>query len=125
MAPNLRLHGFYIEDQVFDPVPVVVRDPHTGVTRALRVIGVLADTVPIEMAGLWTSGQTAAAIFGTTAEPTVHLLRVAAGVDPDIAARSLERAFLANGLEADSVRSKLHEALGASYTSGRSSFMKA
>jgi putative ABC transport system permease protein len=97
-------------------VPVRVRDPHTRTTKTLQVVGVLADTVPIEMAGLWTSQRTAAVIFGASAEPTIHHLRVAAGVDADAAARRLERAFLANGLEADSVRSQLHEALGASYT---------
>ncbi len=116
VAPALRLHGFYIEDQTFDPVGVVVRDPRTGNTRTLTVIGVLADTVPIELAGLWTSHQTAVVLFGTRAEPTVHRLRVVAGVNPDDAARRLERAFLANGMEAKSVRGELHEALGASYT---------
>ena len=35
---------------------------------------------------------------------------------PTRAARRLERAFLENGMEAKSVRSALHEALGASYT---------
>jgi len=114
--PALRLHGFYIEDTTFDPVDVVVRDPRTGKTKTLTVIGVLADTVPIEMAGLWTSHQTAATIFGSRAVPTIQHLRVAPGVDPDTAARRLERAFLKNGMEAKSVRSTLHEALGASYT---------
>jgi putative ABC transport system permease protein len=114
--PALRLHGFSIEDTRFDPVDVVVRDPRTGSTKTLTVIGVLADTVPIEMAGLWTSHQTAATIFGSRAVPTIQHLRVAPGVDPDAAARRLERAFLENGMEAKSVRSTLHEALGASYT---------
>jgi putative ABC transport system permease protein len=116
VAPELRLHGFFIEDVTFDPVRVVVRDPRTGTTRTLSVIGVLADTVPIEMAGLWTSHQSAAAIFGSRAEPTVQHLKVAPGVDPDTAAKRLERAFLENGMEAKSVRSVLHDALGASYT---------
>ena len=37
-------------------------------------------------------------------------------MDPDAAARELERAFLENGMEAESVRSVLDEATGASYT---------
>jgi putative ABC transport system permease protein len=116
VAPELRLHGFFIEDGAFDPVRVVVRDPRTGTAKTLTVIGVLADTVPIELTGLWTSHQTAAMIFGSRAEPTVQHLRVAPGVDPDTAARKLERAFLEHGMEAKSVRSDLHDALGASYT---------
>jgi putative ABC transport system permease protein len=116
VAPKLKLHGFYLEDKTFDPVRVRVLDPRTGNTRTLTVIGVLADTVPYEMAGVWTSQQSAATIFGAAAEPTVHLLKVAPGVDPDAAAARLERGFLENGMEADSVRAKLHDALGASYT---------
>ena len=114
--PALQLRGFYIEDVTFDPVDVAVRDPRTGATRTVTVIGVLADTVPIDMVGLWTSHQTAAAIFGTRAVPTIQHLRVRPGVDPDAAARRLERAFLENGMEARSVRSILREAVGASYT---------
>jgi putative ABC transport system permease protein len=116
VAPELRLHGFYIEDASFDPVPVVVHDPRSGNTLTVHVIGVLSDTVPIEMAGLWTSHQTAYTLFGSRAQPTVHHLRVAPGVDPDAAARRLERAFVEYGMEAESVRSALQEATGASYT---------
>lgn len=114
--PELQLHGFFIEDERFDPVEVVVRDPRSGVTKTLTVIGVLADTVPYEKIGLWTSHQTAALLFGPLAEPTLHHLVVAPGVDPDAAARELEAAFLGNGMEADSVRDVLHDQMGASYT---------
>ena len=57
--PELRLHGFFIEDGTFDPCPSssAIRTPARPLT--VTVIGVLADTVPIEMAGLWTSQQTA------------------------------------------------------------------
>ena len=116
VPPELRLHGFFIEDGTFDPVPVTVHDPHTGATKTLNVIGVLSDTAPIDQPGLWTSQQTARVIFGARAEPTVHHLRVAPGVDPAVAAERLERAFLDHGLEAEAVRDKLHDALGASYT---------
>ena len=100
----------------FDPVDVVVRDPRTGTTKTLTVIGVLADTVPIEMAGLWTSHQTAAAIFGAAPCRPSSTCASRPASTPDAAARRLERAFLENGMEAKSVRSTLHEALGASYT---------
>ena len=29
VPPDFQLHGFYLEDQVFDPVPIEVRDPQT------------------------------------------------------------------------------------------------
>lgn len=116
VPPDLRLHGFFIEDGEFDPVRVTVHDPGTETTRTLQVIGVLSDTAPIDRPGLWTSQQTASAIFGARAEPTVHHLTVAAGIDPATASERLERAFLDHGLEAEAVRDTLHDALGASYT---------
>jgi putative ABC transport system permease protein len=114
--PDLALHGFFIEDQRFAPVDVLVSDPRSGVTKTLTVIGVLADTAPYEKLGLWTSHQTAALVFGDLARPTLYHLGVAPGVDPERAARELERAFVGNGMEADSVRDVLHDMMGASYT---------
>ena len=114
--PEFRLHGFFLEDRTFDPVPVVVRDPLSGTTRTVTVVGVLSDRIPIEMTGIWTSDRTATSLFGARATPTTHYVALAPGVDPDAAAGALERNFLANGMEAKSTRSLLHEATGASYT---------
>jgi putative ABC transport system permease protein len=114
--PEFRIHGFFLEDKTFDPVPVVVRDPLTGTTRTVTVIGVLSDRIPIEMTGIWTSDRTATSLFGARGTPTVHYIALAPGVDPDAAAGALERTFLANGMEAKSIRSLLHDATGASYT---------
>jgi putative ABC transport system permease protein len=115
--PAFRLQGFYVEDGSFAPVPVTVRDPGSGRSRTLTVIGVLADTTPLDLAGVWTSQQTVERVFGAArATPTIHHIALAAGVDPDRAAERLERALVANGLEAKSTRADLHEAVGASYT---------
>jgi putative ABC transport system permease protein len=114
--PPFRLTGFWLEDRVFDPVRVEVRDPRTGTTRTLTVIGVLADTVPQDMPGIWTSEETATALFGGRAELTIHHIALAPGVDPEAAAAALERSFLANGMEAKSSRDRLHETIGPSYT---------
>jgi putative ABC transport system permease protein len=114
--PEFRLHGFFLEDKAFEPVRVVVRDPLSGTSRTLTVIGVLTDRLPIEMTGIWTSDRTATSLFGARATPTTHYIALAPGVDPDAAAGALERTFLANGMEAKSIRSLLHDAVGASYT---------
>lgn len=114
--PPFRLHGFFLEDQTFDPVPVVVRDPLSGTTRTLTVIGVLSDTAPQDMTGIWTSQDTATALFGSRATPTVLHVALAEGVDPAAAAGAMERSFLANGLEAKSTAAVLHDLVGASYT---------
>ena len=52
---DFKLEGFYLEDGAFSPVPIVVRDPQTGKSLRLTVIGVMADTAPLAMAGIWTS----------------------------------------------------------------------
>jgi putative ABC transport system permease protein len=72
--------------------------------------------VPLDMAGIWTSDITATSIFGSRATPTITHIALAPGVDPEATAGALERTFLANGMEAKSVRDLLHEAVGASYT---------
>ena len=58
VLPDFQLTGFYLEDGVFDPVPLTVRDPQTGRSVRLKVIGVLKDTAPLEMAGISTSQAT-------------------------------------------------------------------
>jgi putative ABC transport system permease protein len=114
--PEFQLKGFYIEDKTFKPVEVVVRDPQSGQSRILTVVGVLTDTAPQEMTGIWTSQTAAEAVFGGRARPTIHHLQVGPGVDADAVARDLERAFLANGLEAKSTSTLLHDSISASYT---------
>ena len=49
--PDFRISGFYFEDRHFDPVRVVARDPQTGASVRLRVIGVLKDSVPPDLLG--------------------------------------------------------------------------
>jgi putative ABC transport system permease protein len=116
---KFRLRGFYIEDKTFAPVPVDVLDPQTGKRVRLTVIGVLADTAPLSMAGIWTSQASLVAAFGDRVLPTTHLLALRPGVDADAVASDLESAFLANGMEADSLKSLLDEAVSASLTFDR------
>jgi putative ABC transport system permease protein len=116
LPSDFRVTGFYYDDAHFDPFELRVRDPQTGNETTVTVIGVLADTVPLEMAGIWTSQQTLATDFPGRARPTVHFLGVAPGVDADQAAAQLESAFLANGMEADSYQHIVDEATAASRT---------
>jgi len=118
-APDFRLHGFYLEDRTFDPIPVTIRDPQTGRERRLTVIGVLSDTAPQFMVGLWTSQRTLTGTFGDRVLPTVHLLALGSGVDAKATAKQLESVFLAYGMEADSLQKLLDETVGASLTFDR------
>jgi putative ABC transport system permease protein len=119
VAPDFTLTGFYLEDKTFAPVRVSVRDPQTGARTTLTVIGVLSDTAPQFMAGIWTSQASLAPVFGSRIRPTTHLFALRPGVDPKLTATRLEAAFLANGMEADSLSELLADAVSASLTFDR------
>jgi putative ABC transport system permease protein len=119
VPPDFQLKGFFIEDEVFDAVPIEVRDPQTGRTMKLKVVGVLADQVPYAMQGITTSQETLRASFGGRVRPTVFYFDLSEGVDARAEAKKLESAFLASGLEADSLEQLLEDAIGTSRTFNR------
>jgi putative ABC transport system permease protein len=112
---DFHLHGFFLEDQTFSPVPVQARDSQSGRTLRLRVIGVLSDNVPLAMVGLSTSQRTLAPL-GAQAAPTVWYFTVRDGVDPVAEADRLEAAFLGHGMQATAQSTALHDAVSASLT---------
>ncbi|HZQ03803.1 MAG TPA: FtsX-like permease family protein [Gaiellaceae bacterium] len=116
---KFMLRGLYLEDRTFAPVKVTVRDQQTGRRTTLTVIGVLSDATPQLMAGIWTSQETLAPVFGKRVLPTTYLFALRRGVDPKTTAKKLESAFLANGMQADSVRKLLADAVSASLTFDR------
>jgi putative ABC transport system permease protein len=114
-----HLRGLYLEDWTFAPVHVQVRDPQTGEVRRLTVIGVLAQTAPQTMVGLYTAQSALASTFGNRVQPTTYLIGVRHGVDPVATAKHLEAAFLSNGMQADAYSKLLHDAVSASVTFDR------
>jgi putative ABC transport system permease protein len=117
--PDFRLTGFELEDRTFAAPSVLVRDPQTGRQQRLKVIGVLSDTVPEMMGGIWTSQATLTRTFGDRVIPTVHLVALRDPSQAKPAAKALESAFLANGMQADSLQQLLDDAVGASLTFDR------
>jgi putative ABC transport system permease protein len=116
---KFHLTGFYLEDETFAPVRIRVRDPQTGRQLTLTVIGVLSDSAPPLMSGIWTSQRTLAHAFGDRVLPTTHLFALRPGIDAGTTASKLESAFLANGVQADSLRKLLKDNVGASLTFNR------
>jgi putative ABC transport system permease protein len=114
--PPFHLRGLYVEDKTFTPIPVTIRDPQTGRSEQLKVIGVLSDSAPQMMTGVWTSQTTLSRTFGDRVLPTGFLFRLAPGVDATATAKQLESAFLANGMKADSLKKLLNDAVSASLT---------
>ena len=117
--PDFQLKGFYLEDEVFDPVKMTVRDQQTGKRLTLTVIGVLSDSAPEFMAGVWTSQRSVERVFGNRVLPTIHLFALKPGVDAEATADKLESAFLANGMQADSLKAVLADLVAANVTMNR------
>ena len=117
--PDLQLTGLYVDENGFRPLPLVVTDAQTGRRIRLTVIGILKDSAPLEMAGITTSQRTLDAAFPGRVRPTIHYFRVAPGVNAEDAAARLESAFLANGLEAQSIHDVVHDATAASLVFNR------
>lgn len=110
---DFRLSGFSFDDGTFDPVPIELRDPQTGRTMQLTVIGVLSDTAPLEMVGVSTSLEGLATAFPGRASPTIHYFDLAPGADPDVTATQLEAAFVASGMDAEPIEQVAADAVAA------------
>jgi putative ABC transport system permease protein len=119
VPPKFQLRGFYMEDEVFDPVRVSVRDPQSGKQLKLTVIGVLSDSAPQFMYGIWTSQRSLERVFGDRVLPTIHLFKLRPGVDAAVTAQRLEAAFVANGMQADSLKKLLSDLVEANVTMNR------
>ena len=115
-APDFKLEGFYLDDGVFDPIPVEVRDPVTGKQATVTVIGVLKDAAPFWMIGLSTSQRLVDDSFSEQATPVVHFFSLTPGTDPEQTADALESEFLSNGMEAAVIEEELDKAVGANRT---------
>ena len=119
MAPDFKLKGFYLEDKTFDPVRVAVRDQQTGKRLVLRVVGVLSDSTPEFMGGMWTSQRSVGSTFGDRVLPTTYLFALRPGLDAEATAAKIESEFLANGVEADSLAKLLSDTVAANRTMNR------
>jgi putative ABC transport system permease protein len=119
LLPDFQLSGFKYEDGAFDPIPLSIRDPQTGRRLGLTVIGILKDTAPLEMAGISSSQATYRHAFPGRFDPPIHYFALAPGVDAETTATKLESAFLANGMQAESIQKVVDDALAANRTINR------
>ncbi|MGH3128491.1 MAG: ABC transporter permease, partial [Gaiellaceae bacterium] len=118
VMPDFQLSGFYYEEG-FDPIPLEILDKQTGRRTTLTVIGFLKDTAPLEMVGISTSEETLVEAFPGRIRPTIHYFELAPAVDADETAAALESAFVANGLEAESIQQVVDDAIAANLTFNR------
>ncbi len=107
-GPEFRLAGVYVEDKTMPPVVVEVREPRSGATFKVTVIGVLAVGTQDSFSAL-TSQATLDEALPFTLSPTTHYIKLAEGVDPDDAGIALENAFLKNGLQSTTLATEIKD----------------
>jgi putative ABC transport system permease protein len=108
-APAIKLSGFYGEDPTLpDDLYIQVKDPESGKTRNLRVIGVLEDTA-FFAPGVTSSRRTVDDIAGSPVPAQSYQFRLKEGIDPATAAKDLEKAFAENGLQAVAIEKEIED----------------
>ncbi|HJQ29251.1 MAG TPA: FtsX-like permease family protein, partial [Rubrobacter sp.] len=95
----VKLTGFYAEDENLpEDVYLHVKDPESGNTKDLRVIGVLQSSA--YFAGdVVTSQDTLDALAGRSVPPQAYYFDLGSGVNASATAKTLEKDFAMNGLQ--------------------------
>lgn len=91
---------------------IVMRDPASGATRRLRVVGIVdADWA---LGGAMISTRAARAFLGPDAPISRHFVAVDPGADPGAVAAGLTRRLIDHGADAESLRAVVDRQLSAS-----------
>ena len=114
--PEFQLEGVFYEDESMQPIPIEVREPATGATISLTVIGILDETA--DAFGSLGGGMIAARSQLDEVSPypipvTNYRIKVAEGVDAARLSRGLEIAFQRNGMESDVLAELVEESVSA------------
>jgi putative ABC transport system permease protein len=113
-GPDFKLEGVYLEDESMQPIQVRAREPNTGVTFDLTIIGVLEQSA-ISGFGLVTSQETLQKALPFELPTPTYFIRLGEGVEAGQAGAALESAFLKNGLESVDQVQELRDALSTQY----------
>jgi putative ABC transport system permease protein len=99
VEPPVKLTGFYASDpNLPDDLYLRVKDPDSGRTKDLRVIGVLESSA--SFAGqIVTSQKTLEGLAGSPVPPQTHYFDLADGTNAAAMADALEKDFAKNGLQ--------------------------
>jgi putative ABC transport system permease protein len=99
VEPPVKLTGFYAGDESLpDDLYLRVKDPDSGRTRELRVIGVLESSA--SFAGqIVTSQETLDSLAGRSVPPQTYYFGLKEGADASAVAETLEKDFAKNGLQ--------------------------
>ncbi|MBV9792120.1 MAG: FtsX-like permease family protein, partial [Chloroflexi bacterium] len=108
------LESFFWEDETLPDVEVEVRNPQSGETRRLKVIGVLNSSwIGNFLGGVHTGQQTVTQIAGDI-PPSIFFIDAQEGADNQALAQAIEKEFVATGLETTAMRQLITESLASS-----------
>jgi putative ABC transport system permease protein len=113
-GPDFKLEGVYLEDETMQPIRVSGREPNTGATFELTIIGVLEQSA-LTGFGLVTSQETLGQALPFELPDPTYFIRLGESVDASQASAALESAFLKNGLESVDQIQELRDALSQQY----------
>jgi putative ABC transport system permease protein len=109
-GPDFRLQGVYLEDKTMPPIQLQVREPNSGATLNLTVIGVLEQSSMMGY-GLVTSQQTLEKGLAVDLPQPTYYIRLAEGASPAVTSAALENVFLKNGLESVDLIKELRDSM--------------
>ena len=115
-VPEFQVEGLFYEDESMPPIPIEVREPATGATITLTIVGVLDETA--DAFGSLGGGMIAARQQLDEVSPypiptTNYRIKVAQGVDAAQVSRGLEIAFQRNGMESDVLAELVEDSVSA------------
>jgi ABC-type lipoprotein release transport system permease subunit len=100
---GFMLEGVKLGDRTFKPVKISVQNSAENISRDVRIVGVFTSKVSGLYNGLYLSPSLFDEVFAKP-ESTIHLVRLANGVDSKKAAHAIEKALLSQGAQANSLR---------------------
>jgi ABC-type lipoprotein release transport system permease subunit len=120
-----HLEGVKNSEKEFDPFQIEFRDPVTGKSSKLTVIGVFSTKIPQNIIiGIYTNEATYSEVFGKP-DYRVHYLRTTPGVDTDATAKAIKAALVTKGVQTRSIQKEIDEqqAQGQGFTRIFQAFM--
>jgi putative ABC transport system permease protein len=105
---GFKIAGVTSSETVFDPIRVQVRDAASGGQRDVEIVGVISGKASGVYQGLFLSEPSFTDVFARP-ESTLHFVKLREGADARAAAKDIEKALLAQGVQADSLRKLIDE----------------
>ncbi len=99
---EFSISGIDTQENTFDQQLITVRDATSGISRGLRVIGVIAFGASANFTGIYTGSETFQLIFGPP-ELSIRFVALSNPDDSGDVARDIEAALVTTGAQAESL----------------------